>query len=139
MFGMGFTEILLIAVLAIIFIGPDRLPSMMVDIVKFFRGVKNTIGTVKDSIEEEINISDIQKEALAYKKELLGATEELDRVKNFQSTIDDEISSIGHDILNDSNKQIPLAPKALKEPEEVTFSKKSKKEKKSKKKDKIDV
>ncbi len=30
MFGMGFTEILMIAVVAIIFLGPDKLPSAMV-------------------------------------------------------------------------------------------------------------
>ena len=54
MFGMGFTEILFIAVIAILFLGPDKLPSAMVDIAKFFRQVKKTLGTVKDSLEEEI-------------------------------------------------------------------------------------
>lgn len=35
MFGMGFTEILIIAIIAILFLGPDKLPSAMVEIAKF--------------------------------------------------------------------------------------------------------
>ena len=35
MFGMGFTEILIIMVIAILFLGPDKLPGAMVDIAKF--------------------------------------------------------------------------------------------------------
>jgi len=79
MFGMGFTEILIIAVIAILFLGPDRLPSAMVEVAKFFRNAKNTIGSVKDSIEEEMQVKDIKEEALAYKRELL---ETSDKVKS---------------------------------------------------------
>jgi len=136
MFGMGFTEILLIAVMAIIFIGPDKLPSMMIDIAKFFRNVKNTIGTVKETLEEEINISDIKREALAYKEELLNAKEGLDKVTNIQDTITTGLADLNDDILSTDDE--PLAPKADKKPQEVTFSKKTKK-KKSKKEDEADV
>jgi len=134
MFGMGFTEILLIAVMAIIFIGPDKLPSMMVDIAKFFRNVKNTVGTVKESLEEEMNMSDIKREALAYKEELLAAKEDLDK-----GSIATGLSDLNSDILDMDNE--PKAPKAKKEPQEVTFAKKPKKSKKdiSKQEDEIDV
>ncbi len=56
MFGLGFTEIIIIAIIAILFLGPDKLPTAMVDVAKFFRSVKKTIGTVKDSIEEEMHV-----------------------------------------------------------------------------------
>ena len=133
MFGMGFTEILLIAVIAIIFVGPDKLPSMLVDIAKFFRSVKNTIGTVKETIEDEVNITDIKREALAYKQELLDASEDLNKVTDIQSSISSGIAGLNDDILNmDDDK--PKTPKADKEPKEVTFKKKKKK-----KEEKIDV
>ena len=32
MFGLGFTEILLITIVAILFLGPDKLPDMMVSV-----------------------------------------------------------------------------------------------------------
>jgi len=139
MFGMGFTEILMIAVMAIIFIGPDKLPSMMVDIAKFFRNVKNTIGSVKDSMEEEINMTDIKREALAYKEELLKATEDLDTVKNIPNSINKGLTSLNEDILN-MDEEEPSTPKAEKEPQTVTFAKKTKKKKETKKdKGSVDV
>lgn len=117
MFGMGFTEILLIAVIAILFLGPDKLPSAMVDIAKFFRTAKNTIGSVKDTFEEEINMSDIKKEALAYKKELEDASSQLSNATDINN------------ILEDDTQDVP-PPSAPKEEKEVTFKKKNKSVKK---------
>ncbi len=79
MFGMGFTEILIIAVIAILFLGPDKLPSAMVEIAKFFKNTKNTINSVKTSLEEEMHVKEMKEEALAYKKELTDAG---DKVKS---------------------------------------------------------
>ena len=123
MFGMGFTEILIIAVIAILFLGPDKLPSAMVEVAKFFRSVKKTIGTVKDSLEEEMNVTDIKEEALAYKKELLNASNDLKKATDV-SHIGTSLTSLSDDLLSDD-----LEPKAKKEPakaEKVTFEKKDK-------------
>lgn len=129
MFGMGFTEILLIAVIAILFLGPDKLPSTMVEIAKFFRNMKQTIGSVKNSIEEEMSVSEIKEEALAYKRELLDANEKLSQMGN----IDSHIEHITDDIFDDEPKKQP-SPKD----EAVTF-KKEKKKKQSKEKEEVNV
>ena len=42
MFGMGITEILLIAIVAIIALGPEKLPDAMVQIAKFINKFKNS-------------------------------------------------------------------------------------------------
>ncbi|WP_300972387.1 Sec-independent protein translocase protein TatB, partial [Helicobacter rodentium] len=70
MFGMGFFEILMVAVVAIIFLGPEKLPKALVDAAKFFKAVKKTMDEAKDSIEREVNISKIKEEALAYKNSI---------------------------------------------------------------------
>ena len=130
MFGMGFTEILIIAVIAILFLGPDKLPGAMVDIAKFFRQMKKTVGSVKDSLEEEINVSEIKAEALAYKKELLDATESLDKVTSMASL--DGVSDLADDFLgndDDDNKPKKEVPKSTPKEETVTFKKKDKKTK----------
>jgi len=118
MFGMGFVEILIIAIIAILFLGPDKLPGAMVDIAKFFRSAKNAIGNVKDSLEEEMNVSDIKKEALAYKSQLEEVKASVDvkaKLSNLNSSIlDDEVETPKN-----------VAPK---EPQEVTFKKKKKKD-----------
>ena len=47
MFGMGFIEILMVAVVAILFLGPDKLPDAMVKVAKFMKSVKKAIGDAK--------------------------------------------------------------------------------------------
>ena len=87
MFGMGFTEILVIAVIAILFLGPDKLPSAMVEIAKFFRSAKRTIGDVKDSLEQEMHVKELKDEALAYKKELLQAQQNIQKNTDIQANL----------------------------------------------------
>ncbi|MCB4759011.1 MAG: Sec-independent protein translocase protein TatB [Sulfurovum sp.] len=89
MFGIGFTEILLIAIIAILFLGPDKLPEAMVQIAKFFKSIKKTINEAKSSLEEEMRIADLKEEALSYKQKLDSAASELQGFKNI--SIDDII------------------------------------------------
>ena len=119
MFGMGFTEILIIAVIAVLFLGPDKLPAAMVDIAKFFRNAKSAIGSVKDTLEEEMNVSDIKKEALAYKAQLEEVKSTVD-VKAQLSNLNDSI--LGDDEIDTQKNRVP------KETQEVTFKKKKKKD-----------
>jgi sec-independent protein translocase protein TatB len=59
MFGMGFTEIILILVVAIIALGPEKLPTVAVDVAKFFKKMKTSVDEVKDTINSELNIDEI--------------------------------------------------------------------------------
>ncbi|WP_300796508.1 Sec-independent protein translocase protein TatB [Helicobacter sp. UBA3407] len=70
MFGMGFFEILMIAVVAIIFLGPEKLPKALVDMAKFLRAVKKTMDDAKENLEREVNLNKIKEEALAYKNSI---------------------------------------------------------------------
>lgn len=82
MFGIGFTELLLISIVAILFLGPDKLPQAMIEVAKFIKGVKKAVGEAKSSLEEEMKIADLKEEALNYKKQLDAATSELKNFKN---------------------------------------------------------
>jgi len=123
MFGMGLGEIFIIVVIAILFLGPDKLPSTMVEIAKFFRSVKSTVNSARSSIEEEMRISEIKEEALNYKKQLTDASSELERMANI-TEVGAEIQSIKSDLNADIPPPAPAAPKA---PEVITFEPKAKK------------
>ncbi len=126
MFGMGFSEILIIAVIAILFLGPDKLPSAMVEIAKFFRNAKRTISDVKDTLEHEMHVSEIKEEALAYKKELLNTKESIKKSTDI-SHIGASLTNLNDDILGDD-----LAVEEKKEQtQKVTFEKKKKGEDKN--------
>jgi sec-independent protein translocase protein TatB len=124
MFGLGFTEILLIVVIAILFLGPDKLPSAMVDVAKFFRNVKQTVGTIKDTFEEEMNVSDIKNEVLSYKKELLDAGDNLKKSTGI-SEVGAQLTNLNDEISLDDTPTLKKNKKK-KEPQEVTFEKKPK-------------
>jgi len=145
MFGMGFMEIMIIAVIAVIFLGPDKLPEAMINIAKFFRSMKSTVADAKNSLEQEMNISELKKEALSYKEELMSASHELDRVTSLAS-LDDSFDDVQETIASIDEKpkapsmyaeakhdseQVPVMPEQPQE-EVVTFQKKKKKAKKAK-------
>jgi sec-independent protein translocase protein TatB len=128
MFGMGFAEILIIAVIAILFLGPDKLPETMVEIAKFFRNVKKTVSSAKASIEEELHVSDIKEEALNYKKELTSASSELGRMADMTEVGAElrEAERAANVDISDALAEEKPAPKAPPKPEVVTFAKKPK-------------
>ncbi len=140
MFGMGFTEILLIAVVAILFLGPDKLPEMMVKVAKFMKSVKKAVGDAKGALDEEMKISELKEEALSYKKQLNDATDELKGFKNIginpMEDINEAINSATSSF-SDSAKEAEADTIATqvepKKDDSVTFTKK---EKKKEKKDK---
>jgi len=80
MFGMGITEILLIAVIAIIFLGPEHLPKAMIEVAKFIKSVKKVVTETKETIEKEVNIHDLKNEALEYKKMVESGVGELTKI-----------------------------------------------------------
>ncbi len=140
MFGMGFTELLIIAVIAILFLGPDKLPSTMVEIAKFFQNAKNTIGDVKNTIEEEMQVKNLKEEALAYKKELLQTGDKIKSATDIKqmaaklTTLEDESDWSDDSFFDDEKDETKDEKKA--EPEKVTLAKKSKKRKSDKLKNK---
>ena len=123
MFGMGLGEIFIIIIIAILFLGPDKLPTTMVEIAKFFRQVKGTVNSARATIEEEMKLSEIKEKALDYKKELTDASAELERLTNV-TEIGSELASVKSDL--DFNSISSATPHAPKEPEVITFTPKAK-------------
>jgi len=131
MFGIGFTEILLISIIAILFLGPDKLPDTMVQIAKFIKGVKKTVGDAKGALEEEMKISDLKNEALSYKKQLDSATSELRSFKNIDldDILDDEPNEKKVAKPKVSTEESASEPQVEHKSDVVTLKKKSRKKK----------
>ncbi len=110
MFGMGFFEILVVLIVAIIFLGPEKFPQAVVDVVKFFRAVKKTLNDAKDTLDKEINIEEIKKETLEYQKFFENKVESLKGVKieeleDAKVTAENEIKSI-QDLMQDYQRSL---------------------------------
>nr|WP_295043070.1 Sec-independent protein translocase protein TatB [Sulfuricurvum sp.] len=120
---MGLSEIFLIAIVAVLFLGPDKLPETMVQIAKLFKSVKGTVNSAKATLEEEMKFSELKESALNYKKELTEASAELERMSSV-TEIGSELNVIKNDL--DFNSITSSAPSAPKEPEVITFTPKAK-------------
>ena len=122
MFGMGFMEILLIAIVAIIALGPEKLPTAMVQIAKFINKFKTGIADAKTTLDNELNISEMKSEANKFKAQI----EETKTSLSMDSKIDLGLSDIMKDNLSvDSSvetKKIQEEPKQ----EKISFKKEDK-------------
>lgn len=111
MFGMGFMEIFLILVVAIIALGPEKLPTAAVDIARFFKQFKDNIDDVKNSVNQELHISEMKNEANRFK-------ESVDEIKGISNISLDEITSLDDDIISSKPKE-PVILKKEKESNQV--------------------
>lgn len=116
MLGMSFSEILVIALIAVLVLGPDKLPKAMVEIAKFFKVFKKSINDAKASFDQEIKIAELKADAQKYKDSLNDTKnqvrkkltfEELEELKKDVKNISDEFSDatkkVNENILNLSN------------------------------------
>lgn len=61
MFGIGLPELILILALALIVVGPDKLPDMAKSIAKQLLELKKTANILKESLQEELNEEDLKR------------------------------------------------------------------------------
>lgn len=141
MFGMDMGELLVIAIVAIIFLGPDKLPDAMVKVAKFFKSFKNSINDVKNSFEQEMKIQELKEEALVYKKKLDEAAtsarkmitfDELEEIKKSTQGVNESLREMQNTIqestsMNSDRVQAFEAPPAVAEIETKTDVKKEEK------------
>lgn len=62
MFDIGFSEILIVATLTLIIMGPKRLPETVKTITLWLGRIQNFINSAKVDIENEVGIDEIKKQ-----------------------------------------------------------------------------
>jgi len=122
MFGMGFMEIFLILMVAIIALGPEKLPGAAVDVARFFKKMKSGLDEAKSTLDSELNISEMKKEAESFKANM----------GNVKSLVDVDLDDLSN-IMDDEpvNKKEPVLAKesSEKNAEDFKVKKVSKKQK----------
>lgn len=121
MFGMGFMEIFLIAIVAIIALGPEKLPTAMVQIAKFLNKFKTGLADAKSTLDNELNISEMKAEATKFKSQI----EETKASLSIDTKIDLGLNDIMNDNLNKSEPSENVVKEETKV-EKVSFKKEDK-------------
>jgi sec-independent protein translocase protein TatB len=110
-FGIGFFEFIVIAVVIIIFLGPDKLPETIIKVVKTFKALSKTVNEAKSAIEEEINIEELKEESRRYRALLEKDMKEtiksisLDELKEFKKSAA-EVNSAIDELKNQTTQEI---------------------------------
>jgi sec-independent protein translocase protein TatB len=76
MFGIGLPEMIVILAVALIVVGPDKLPELARSLAKGVNELKNTMNQVKENLSEETKVissvqQDLRKTAIQMKDQLL--------------------------------------------------------------------
>ena len=102
MFGIGLPEMIIIAIVALIFIGPDKLPGVLrsigkglVELKRATSDVRSTVQEEMQKIEEEIELKEVRESAQDFKNELGGVANKIDplTLSKFNSMDQKEIIS----------------------------------------------
>ena len=62
MLQIGFLEIVIILIIGLLVIGPERLPELVKNFLKFYKKIQNQFYEFKNNIEEDIGADDIKKD-----------------------------------------------------------------------------
>ncbi len=121
MLGFGIGEIILIIIVAVIVLGPDKLPNAIIEITKIWKVLKNTIQDAKETIDREVNLAELKREAQEYKEKLENSVDISKEIKdaNLVSEIQQDMNDIKHlfqdyqprDVVFDSNGNTKLEDK----------------------------
>lgn len=104
MFGMGIAEILVIAIIAIIALGPEKLPDAMVQIAKLFNSLKKSINEAKTTLDNELNINELKNEANKFKAQIEDTKLSLTNETKVDLGLDDVFNTAEKDIKKGDNK-----------------------------------
>ncbi|NVJ52552.1 MAG: Sec-independent protein translocase subunit TatB [Campylobacteraceae bacterium] len=128
MFGMGFMEIFLIAIVAIIALGPDKLPTAMVEIAKFIKKFKSGVEDAKSTLDNELNINEMKEEAARYKAQIEDAKNTL----NVKENMNLDLNNILNDDDEPSKEKVESKKEAKEDEKKEQVSLKEPKKKKKK-------
>ena len=113
MFGIGLPEMIIIAVVALFFIGPDKLPGVLrsigrglVELKRATSDVRSTVQEEMQKIEEEIELKEVRESAQDFKNELGGVANKVDSLTLSKFNTEDQKEVIP-DSINESDLDNP--------------------------------
>ena len=113
MFDIGFSELMVIAVVALIVIGPERLPKVARTLGHLFGRMQRYVNDVKADINREMELDELRK----LQREMQGAAREFEQsVTSAASEVQAGVRSVERDLNDAAATPAGIAPAAATAP-----------------------
>ena len=106
MFDVGFSELILLAIVALVVLGPEKLPHAARMAGAWLGRIKRTMTNIQMEIEKEVSAQEMRDRI----------NQEIERLKALSDPINDEIKAVEntiHQHVNDASQSIDAAPAYL--------------------------
>ena len=110
MFGIGLPEMIVIAIVALVFIGPKNLPGVMrsvgrglVQLKRATNEVRTTVQDEMDQIERDIDLKDVREAATDLKKDFDGVKSGLDPLSMNRISSGEQLEAVA-DVMDEQEK-----------------------------------
>ena len=111
MFGIGLPEMIVIAIVALVFIGPKNLPGVLrsvgrglVQLKRATNEVRTTVQDEMDQIEREIDLKDVREAATDLKKDFDGVKIGLDPLSMNRISSGEQLEAVA-DVMDEQEKK----------------------------------
>ena len=88
MFDIGFWEMILIGLVALLVFGPERLPRVVREVSLWVRKARSLVQTVKEEVDQELQLQEIRQSLLEKKRSFETAASNLKEVQKAGSRPD---------------------------------------------------
>lgn len=118
MFDIGFTELMLIGIVALVVIGPERLPAVAKTAGQWIAKLQRFVRGVKTDLASELDSGDLKK--------LIGdQREQINELKNMVSTAKKDFEASSQTIVKDAKSKLDDMETSVKDAEELAAGKDS--------------
>lgn len=62
MLNIGFTELLIFAIIALLVLGPDKLPEAIRFVFKWYSKIKRTLNNIQNDLDRELRLSELREQ-----------------------------------------------------------------------------
>lgn len=99
MLNIGFSEILLFGIIALIVLGPEKLPIAVRTAGRWYAHIRRLVTNVQRDIEQELQLAEMREHM----------QKELDRIKSMEQSMQQQLNQM-HDDLAELNPQHSIKP-----------------------------
>ncbi|MBV1871444.1 MAG: Sec-independent protein translocase protein TatB [Gammaproteobacteria bacterium] len=119
MFDIGFTELVLLGIIGLIVIGPQKLPHTIRMIAAYTGRIKRTVNDLKHELEQEVDAQEIR-QRIQQEMEQSGLPQLKQDIHNSAQDLQQSVQDIAHEPASTVLNQTAANPDAVNVTEELT-------------------